>query len=78
MFTLTLCTCVGLCLVTSSCWFTQDGLIYTDGQNVRRMNTVGRSVRMDKRGNRVKGVVTSVPSGLVYLWAKRCVLHVGR
>lgn len=30
------------------------------------------------RGNRVKGVVTSVPSGLVYLWAKRCVLHVGR
>lgn len=33
---------------------------------------------MNKRGNRVKGVVTSVPSGLVYLWAKRCVLHVGR
>lgn len=66
--------------MTSSCWFTQDGLIYTDGQNVRRINTVGGSntVRMDERGNRVKGVVTSVPSGLVYLWAKRCVLHVGR
>lgn len=40
MFTMTLCTCVvvekgerrgggrGLCLVTSLCWFTQDGLIY--------------------------------------------------